>query len=124
VESSVFVYKPINFQLQVVCSNLLTMEDFEEKTKTETCVTFISNSKEVSNYVTKRSVWNSELMCWQNNLGARVKYASYNNFILIKDKRSEDETFPIFEELYDLRKPHPTINSRHKVFMRHGKVYS
>ena len=110
VESSVLLFRPIFFQLTVYEKVDIALDNRRGYHDNKT---FAESTNTLSEFSTKRAVWNNELGCWQHNLGARVKCPSNNNFVLIKS--ADDGSVANVEQ-------QSTFNTSQKVCIRHGKV--
>lgn len=53
--------------------------------------------------------------CWQHNLGARVRFPSYSNFVVVKST-------PDIPEVSTAGNEQASFNPSQKIYIRHGKV--
>ena len=93
-----FTPKPIGLQLNV----------YEQAFDTNgNC--FTTDIRPAQRFVSKSPIWNSEIRCYQHNLGARVRQACLSNFVLVKQ----------FDQ--NSRVPN-AIEQDDKIYIRHGKL--
>jgi len=81
--------------------------------------TYSSYNKHADEVVfkTKAPTYNTEIKSWLHNLGARVKMASNNNFVLVRDMSQCDEITEALLEMSDTA----IFRGVDKIVIRHGK---